>query len=164
MGRIELRECPFCGCKETERHTTQKYDSECDAQGYESTISCAECCGRLSAWAFKQDAAEDGITAAWNTRAYDTIITAQQGEIERLEKDYDRINDFENSQCVKLLAKLNAVERERDAAVTDIEELIEMYSRGWACEFCVKYNGTDSGCDTTPCKAKWRGLPGKGEA
>lgn len=80
----KLRECPFCGHSDIKIDTVQRYDDECQENGFESTVCCEECCGRLSAWAFKKEYAEDGIIAAWNTRASDSEIAELRAEVERL--------------------------------------------------------------------------------
>ena len=154
MGRIELRECPFCG-----------YIAEFSMHGFgQYSVKCVQCHATRERYQGAENAA-----LAWNTRAYDAALTAQQSEIERLKKDYDRINDFENSQCVKLLAKLNTVERERDA-------LVEALQEAGACDECKKWQTSECGyADNIYVREdgyypfegndcfEWRDLPGKGE-
>ena len=75
----------------------------------------------------------------------------------------EELNDFQNSQCAKLLEKLAASKRRERAAVRDIEGLLKACECGLGCYLCKP--GYDCGAEER-CKPKWRGPQeaGKGEA
>lgn len=65
-------------------------------------------------------------------------IEEQDKRIAKLQADYDRINDFEQTQSRKLLGRVAELERERDAAMADIRQ---------ACGTCID--------DKEPTRCPW---------
>lgn len=63
-----------------------------------------------------------------------------------------------DSFAIDLMDRLEKAERERDAAVKDLEEAIRLYrdDEGWTllCKFC---SVTNSDC-SNECRFKWRGV------
>lgn len=112
-----------------------------------------------------ENAQEIGLTGAHMAAAvFDTYlkdIPALLAEVERLKADYDRINNFEQSQCAKLLAENTQLRAERDAALEDLFG---------NCNVCV-YVNCDSSDKTAPCwnctgkdcKWQWRGAGKDGD-
>lgn len=109
------------------------------------------------------------------------VINASLDDIPRLlerlaalQADYDRLNDFEQSQCAKLLEKLGGVEAELAAsqargmvAVSDLELAAREMQEGiGVCVACKHYpadmsNGMPEVCDECTggdkCFFEWRG-------
>lgn len=67
---MELKPCPFCGCKAT-LSTITRIGSPSSDSGYESTIKCCmdNCRARVVFWALEKQWAIDSAIAAWNRRA-----------------------------------------------------------------------------------------------
>jgi Lar family restriction alleviation protein len=67
---MELKPCPFCGCKAT-LYTITKHGIPSADSGYESTIICETegCSARVVFWALEKQWAIDSAIYAWNRRA-----------------------------------------------------------------------------------------------
>lgn len=98
-------------------------------------------------------------------------IAALQSENAELKKRLDEVNDFEKSQCAKLLERLSRVEAERDAAISDVPHDCEHCKHAMgsgACkllpdgdQFSPDYTESfdrDGNCDHW----EWRGAQGEG--
>jgi len=75
-------------------------------------------------------------------------LTEKSQEIERVKADYDRINDFDKSQCAKLLADLKKIKSERDEAKAELDHL--KHERDQAVE--KLHRNTDDAVPVVRCK------------
>ena len=91
-------------------------------------------------------------------------LESQEWEIERLQGEMFA-NALESAERIAALtARAEQAERERDAAIADIEELLgqdDFIGICWACKSHDKCVGTRDVKIT--CVPKWRGLPQDGE-
>ena len=87
----------------------------------------------------------------------DQMLVDQAAQIAELKEKYDRINDFEQTQCAKLLVKLSEFQRREQAAVKDLSEYaIGAYNECGCCAFkTVRGNQCDNCRDGS--KWQWRG-------
>ena len=89
----EIRECPFCG--------SDSHQIVITPTGIYLFVQCLDC-GAEGPRGDTISKSED----EWNTRAYDAELTRQQQEIERIQADYDRLNQFDQTQSAKLLQEI----------------------------------------------------------
>ena len=87
----------------------------------------------------RSDAERDAVEAA--KEALEQLAALQAANAE-LKKRFNEVNDFEKTQCAKLLAKLSRVGAERDAAISDIKR---------CCDTCMWYQA-DSGSAVRRCR------------
>lgn len=77
----------------------------------EQEISCKKCCKTLI------DNAADAI------ETLTAKLTEKSQDIKQVKADYDRINDFDKSQCAKLLADLTKIKSERDEVKDELDQV-----------------------------------------
>ena len=108
-----------------------------------------------------------GITTALELKVI-ARLESQERDLETLRAFHERYAEQTSKQYVVavcgLTARAEQAEKERDAAVADIEELLgqdDFIGICWACKSHDKCVGTRDVKIT--CVPKWRGLPQEGE-
>lgn len=155
----EANKCPCCGW---EAELITKYVS----YGYEYSIECSSCLFSIG-WHQSKEVA----LAVWNNVENEKDDEEETSEVAMLKAQIEQLE----RQNAELAARIELgkvleeqLKRERDAAISDLKDVIEVADGVNYCQYC-KHNDDDGQCHH-PCNPyagesgwEWRGAPQEGE-
>lgn len=81
-------------------------------------------------------------------------LEADKEQLEGLLHHMNQLRDAAASRALQMEERVHQLEAERDAAVEDLEALMDSLEIGTACEFCWK----DCMFSDSACSPEWRGV------